>query len=130
MFLYCFSPFFNRAFGIVLKIVLVVLVIHIVLLLAYQNPWPQEVLYFNDTAARVLALKPILNSSCNLVNGTDIRDVHFNSDLDTDVYLNPIFLLLCYYTLTMTSSLLLRTRVSIVWWEVSFIRDFFTGCGH
>uniref|UniRef100_A0A6E8VZF0 Piezo-type mechanosensitive ion channel component n=1 Tax=Anopheles coluzzii TaxID=1518534 RepID=A0A6E8VZF0_ANOCL len=100
----------DRAFGIVLKIVLVVLVIHIVLLLAYQNPWPQEVLYFNDTAARVLALKPILNSSCNLANGTDIRDVHFNSDLDTDVYLNPIFLLLCYYTLTMTSSLLLRTR--------------------
>ncbi|XP_061515018.1 piezo-type mechanosensitive ion channel component isoform X24 [Anopheles gambiae] len=101
----------DRAFGIVLKIVLVVLVIHIVLLLAYQNPWPQEVLYFNDTAARVLALKPILNSSCNLANGTDIRDVHFNSDLDTDVYLNPIFLLLCYYTLTMTSSLLLRTRL-------------------
>uniref|UniRef100_A0A182PCF5 Piezo-type mechanosensitive ion channel component n=1 Tax=Anopheles epiroticus TaxID=199890 RepID=A0A182PCF5_9DIPT len=100
----------DRAFGIVLKIVLVVLVMHIVLLLAYQNPWPQEVLYFNDTVARVLALKPILNSSCSPVNNTDIRDVYFNSDFDTDVYLNPIFLLLCYYTVTMTSSLLLRTR--------------------
>ncbi|XP_053665135.1 piezo-type mechanosensitive ion channel component [Anopheles marshallii] len=103
----------DRAFGIVLKITLVVLVIHIVLFLAYQNPWPQEVLYFNDTTARVLALKPILNSSCNLANGTDIRNVSFNSDFDTDVYLNPIFLLICYYTLTMTSSLLLRTRSDV-----------------
>ncbi|XP_049282321.1 piezo-type mechanosensitive ion channel component isoform X8 [Anopheles funestus] len=101
----------DRAFGIVLKITLVVLVIHIVLFLSYQNPWPQEVLYFNDTTARVLGLKPILNSSCNLANGTDIRNVYFNSDFDTDVYLNPIFLLICYYTLTMTSSLLLRTRL-------------------
>ncbi|XP_053676328.1 piezo-type mechanosensitive ion channel component [Anopheles nili] len=100
----------DRAFGIVLKITLVFLVIHIVLLLAYQNPWPQEVLYFNDTAARVLALKPILTSSCDLTNGTDIRNVYFNSHFDTDVYLNPIFLLLCYYCLTVTSSLLLRTR--------------------
>ncbi|XP_035907443.1 piezo-type mechanosensitive ion channel component isoform X16 [Anopheles stephensi] len=100
----------DRAFGIVLKITLVFLVIHIVLFLAYQNPWPQEVLYFNDTTARVLGLKPILNSSCDLANGTDIRNVYFNSDYDTDVYLNPIFLLLCYYTVTMTSSLLLRTR--------------------
>ncbi|XP_049282316.1 piezo-type mechanosensitive ion channel component isoform X3 [Anopheles funestus] len=103
----------DRAFGIVLKITLVVLVIHIVLFLSYQNPWPQEVLYFNDTTARVLGLKPILNSSCNLANGTDIRNVYFNSDFDTDVYLNPIFLLICYYTLTMTSSLLLRTRSQI-----------------
>uniref|UniRef100_A0A182LTJ0 Piezo-type mechanosensitive ion channel component n=1 Tax=Anopheles culicifacies TaxID=139723 RepID=A0A182LTJ0_9DIPT len=103
----------DRAFGIVLKITLVVLVIHVVLFLAYQNPWPQEVLYFNDTTARVLGLKPILNSSCNLVNGTDIRNVYFNSDYDTDVYLNPIFLLICYYTITMTSSLLLRTRSDV-----------------
>ncbi|XP_049282315.1 piezo-type mechanosensitive ion channel component isoform X2 [Anopheles funestus] len=103
----------DRAFGIVLKITLVVLVIHIVLFLSYQNPWPQEVLYFNDTTARVLGLKPILNSSCNLANGTDIRNVYFNSDFDTDVYLNPIFLLICYYTLTMTSSLLLRTRSDV-----------------
>uniref|UniRef100_A0A182VUH8 Piezo-type mechanosensitive ion channel component n=1 Tax=Anopheles minimus TaxID=112268 RepID=A0A182VUH8_9DIPT len=103
----------DRAFGIVLKITLVVLVIHIVLFLAYQNPWPQEVLYFNDTTARVLGLKPILHSSCNLVNGTDIRNVYFNSDYDTDVYLNPIFLLICYYTITITSSLLLRTRSDV-----------------
>ncbi|KFB42311.1 AGAP009276-PA-like protein [Anopheles sinensis] len=102
----------DRAFGVVLKITLVFLVIHIILFLTYQTPWPQEILPFNDTAARVLALKPILTSSCNLteLNVTDIRDVHFNSDLDTDVYLNPIFLILCYYCITLTSSLLLRTR--------------------
>uniref|UniRef100_A0AAG5DE22 Piezo-type mechanosensitive ion channel component n=1 Tax=Anopheles atroparvus TaxID=41427 RepID=A0AAG5DE22_ANOAO len=100
----------DRAFGVVLKITLVFLVIHIVLFLAYQTPWPQEALPFSDTAARVLALKPILYSSCDL-NGADIRDVHFNSDLDTDVYLNPIFLFLCYYCITLTSSLLLRTRL-------------------
>ncbi|XP_058124616.1 piezo-type mechanosensitive ion channel component isoform X1 [Anopheles coustani] len=102
----------DRAFGIVLKITLVFLVIHIILFLSYQTPWPQKMLPFNDTAARVLGLKPILNSSCNPLelNVADIRDVHFNSDFDTDVYLNPIFLILCYYCITLTSSLLLRTR--------------------
>ncbi|XP_052864339.1 piezo-type mechanosensitive ion channel component [Anopheles cruzii] len=100
----------DRAFGIVLKVTLAFLVTHIVIFLTYQNPWPQEFLPYNGTVARVLALKPILSSSCDLANGTDIRDVHFNASLDTDVYLNPIFLFLCYYCVTMTSSLLLRTR--------------------
>ncbi|XP_050088800.1 piezo-type mechanosensitive ion channel component [Anopheles aquasalis] len=102
----------DKAFGIVLKVTLAFLVTHITLFLAYQNPGPQELLPYNETAARVLALKPILSSSCDLLNQTDIRDVHFNSSFDTDVYLNPIFLILCYYCITMTSSLLLRTRFS------------------
>ncbi|XP_035777482.1 piezo-type mechanosensitive ion channel component-like isoform X16 [Anopheles albimanus] len=100
----------DKAFGIVLKVTLAFLVTHITIFLAYQNPGPQELLPYNETAARVLALKPILSSSCDLLNQTDIRDVHFNSSFDTDVYLNPIFLILCYYCITMTSSLLLRTR--------------------
>uniref|UniRef100_A0A2M4CXL1 Putative piezo-type mechanosensitive ion channel component 2 n=1 Tax=Anopheles darlingi TaxID=43151 RepID=A0A2M4CXL1_ANODA len=100
----------DKAFGIVLKVTLVFLVTHITLFLAYQNPGPQELLPYNETAARVLALKPILSSTCDLLNQTDIRDVHFNSSFDTDVYLNPIFLILCYYCITMTSSLLLRSR--------------------
>ncbi|XP_049533763.1 piezo-type mechanosensitive ion channel component isoform X8 [Anopheles darlingi] len=100
----------DKAFGIVLKVTLVFLVTHITLFLAYQNPGPQELLPYNETAARVLALKPILSSTCDLLNQTDIRDVHFNSSFDTDVYLNPIFLIVCYYCITMTSSLLLRSR--------------------
>uniref|UniRef100_A0A8D8C813 Piezo-type mechanosensitive ion channel component n=1 Tax=Culex pipiens TaxID=7175 RepID=A0A8D8C813_CULPI len=98
----------DRAFGVVLRITLVFLVVHITGFLAYQNPWPQELLPANGTLARIFSLTPILSSSCD--NLTDIRNVNFESDLGSDYYLNPVVLLLCYYCISITSSLLLRPR--------------------
>ncbi|XP_058452791.1 piezo-type mechanosensitive ion channel component isoform X2 [Malaya genurostris] len=98
----------NRAFGIVLRITLLFLIIHITGLLAYQNPWPQQLLPANDTLARIFALTPILSSSCD--NVTDIREVHFNGGLGSDYYLNPVVLMICYYCISITSSLLMRPR--------------------
>lgn len=101
----------DRAFGVVLRVTLVFLILHITGFLAYQNPWPQELLPANDTIARIFALTPIMSSSCD--NLTDIRYVYFNSDLGSDYYLNPVVLMLCYYCISITSSLLMRPRVSI-----------------
>lgn len=41
-----------RAFGIVLRITLVFLAVHLTALLVYQNPWPQKQLLPNSTIAR------------------------------------------------------------------------------
>ncbi|XP_053696010.1 piezo-type mechanosensitive ion channel component isoform X3 [Sabethes cyaneus] len=98
----------NRAFGVVLRITLVFLFIHITGFLAYQNPWPQQLLPANETLARIFALTPILSSSCD--NLTDIRYVYFNSDLGSDYYFNPVVLMLCYYCISITSSLLMKPR--------------------
>ncbi|XP_058821886.1 piezo-type mechanosensitive ion channel component-like isoform X2 [Topomyia yanbarensis] len=100
----------NRAFGIVLRITMVFLIIHITGLLAYQNPWPQQLLPANETLARIFALTPILSSTCD--NITDIRDVYFNGDLGSDYYFNPIVLMICYYCISITSSLLMRPRIT------------------
>lgn len=103
--------YFHRAFGVVLRVTLVFLILHITGFLTYQNPWPQELLPANETIARIFALTPIMSSSCD--NLTDIRYVYFNSDLGSDYYLNPVVLMLCYYCISITSSLLMRPRVSI-----------------
>ncbi|XP_062548757.1 piezo-type mechanosensitive ion channel component isoform X4 [Armigeres subalbatus] len=98
----------DRAFGVVLRITLVFLIVHIIGFLGYQNPWPQQLLPANETIARIFALTPIMSSSCD--NLTDIRYVYFNSDLGSDYYLNPVVLMLCYYCISITSSLLMRPR--------------------
>ncbi|XP_055598919.1 piezo-type mechanosensitive ion channel component-like isoform X5 [Uranotaenia lowii] len=98
----------DRAFGVVLRITLAFLIVHITGLLAYQNPWPQQLLPQNDTIARILALTPILSSACD--NVSDIRYVNFDSELGSDFYLNPVVLMICYYCISITSSLLMKPR--------------------
>lgn len=45
------SIFFARAFAIICRIVLVFLAVHIIALLAYQAPFPQE--YFTDNSTTI-----------------------------------------------------------------------------
>lgn len=42
----------------------------------------------------------------------DIRVIQF-AEYNADYYLNPIFLILCYYTIALTSSLLLQPKVRL-----------------
>jgi hypothetical protein len=63
------------------------------------------------TFHRVLGWTAIYSSSCD--NGTDIRVITFNTDLDLDRYLNPIVLILCYYIVAITSKVLLGPQVRI-----------------
>lgn len=67
-------------------------------------------------AYRFLGFSPLLISTCNATNSTpgDIRIIYYNETLDLDAFLNPIALLLCYYTLVIASSLILDTKVKWV----------------
>ncbi|XP_070500560.1 piezo-type mechanosensitive ion channel component isoform X4 [Chironomus tepperi] len=98
----------ERAFAIVLRIVIVFMMLHIIAFLGYQNPWPQEFLEPNTTLPRVLGFPAIYTSSCD--NATDIRIINFNEDLDLDHYLNPIALIICYLVVTLTSIILLEPQ--------------------
>lgn len=127
--------YFRRAFGIVLRVTLFFLSVHILSFLVYQNPWPQEFLEPNSTVPRwgrvcwlsgnilfkimlcsffnsnrILGWTAIYVSSCD--NGTDIRVFNFDTDLDIDRYLNPIVLVLCYYVVAITSRVLLGPKVN------------------
>lgn len=42
----------NRAFGFVIRFLLVFLAVHITILIAYQNPWPQKILPADSLAPR------------------------------------------------------------------------------
>jgi hypothetical protein len=115
------------------------MMIHITAFLTYQNPWPQEFVPPNSTLQRsvtcdikterlisryggaaafntfltfhrLLGIAPIYSSSCG--NGSDIRVIDFNSDLDLDHYLNPIALIICYVVVALTSVILLDPQVN------------------
>lgn len=43
---------------------------------------------------------------------TDIRVIEFNYGLDLDHYLNPIALIMCYFVVAITSSVLLGPQVN------------------
>jgi hypothetical protein len=51
----------------------------------------------------------IYSSSCD--NGTDIRVMEFNANLDLDHYLNPVALIVCYFVVSITSKVLLGPQV-------------------
>ena len=56
-----------------------------------------------------MGFSAIYQSSCD--NGSDIRVIEFNDDLDLDHYLNPIALILCYFVVAITSKVLLGPQV-------------------
>lgn len=61
-------------------------------------------------ANRFLGFEQIFSSSCE----NDIRVIVINNTLEIDSYLNPIALLVCYYTLSLTSVLVLSPKVSFL----------------
>lgn len=104
----------NRAFAIICRIVLVFLAVHIATFLSYQTPWPQEYFPANNTIIRFLGFSPLVISQCDGLNSSDIRIIEYNTTVDVDSYLNPLAILLCYYTLAITSSLILNNKVIII----------------
>lgn len=101
-----------RAFAIICRIVLVFLAVHIASFLSYQTPWPQEQFPANNTVIRFLGFSPLaLSPQCG--NTTDNREIEYNRDVNWDSYLNPLAILLCYYTLVITSRLILNNQVRV-----------------
>lgn len=58
---------------------------------------------------RYLGFDVFYISTCE--NDSDIRIIDFNHDLELDSYFNPIAIVLCYFTLAITTSLLFEPKV-------------------
>lgn len=58
------------------------------------------------TLFRLIGLEPLVTSSC--IN--DIRIMIYNTNYRLDSYLNPIMILIAYYSLALTSKLLIKKQ--------------------
>lgn len=78
--------------------------LHIFLLIFYQNPWPQEFLPERTLIARLLGLYEIFIGTNDSYNELKIRD-----SLGYDQILNPIILLITYLIISLSSNLIMVT---------------------
>ncbi|XP_043467301.1 piezo-type mechanosensitive ion channel component isoform X6 [Leptopilina heterotoma] len=90
-----------KGFAIVCRIVMIVVVLHIVTLLSYQNQWPQELIPVNSTWSRYFALTAMYTTNC-----TDPRDINFIDDSDDLMYGYSLRLFWLYYILALQSQFL------------------------
>ncbi|XP_051158273.1 piezo-type mechanosensitive ion channel component-like isoform X4 [Leptopilina boulardi] len=90
-----------KGFAILCRIVMIVVVLHIITLLSYQNQWPQEFIPINSTWSRYLALSAMYTTNC-----TDPRDINFIDDSDDLMYGYSLRLFWLYYILALQSQFL------------------------
>ena len=115
----------GRGFAIVSRVVMIVTAAHIVVLLSYQNQWPQEYLPNNTTVhsswARYLALIPVYKWNCS----EDPRDVEYVDAADWNTYSYPIRLFLLYFLLALQSKFLFEKPASAFDYSVFEVFFFF-----
>ncbi|KAG7188826.1 hypothetical protein KM043_008433 [Ampulex compressa] len=93
----------RKGFAIVCRLVMIVVIVHILALLAYQNQWPQEYIPRNSTWQRYLALSAVYQTDCK-----DPRDVEYAEDADWLIYGYSLRLFWLYYVLALQSQFLSR----------------------
>ncbi|XP_043493596.1 piezo-type mechanosensitive ion channel component isoform X2 [Polistes fuscatus] len=91
----------RKGFAILCKIVMVVVIVHIVALLSYQNQWPQEFIPVNSTWSRYFALTAIYRTNCTRPNYVEYAD-----DTDWLPYGYALRLFWLYYVLALQSQFL------------------------
>ncbi|XP_011693697.1 PREDICTED: piezo-type mechanosensitive ion channel component 2-like [Wasmannia auropunctata] len=93
----------RKGFSVICRIIMVIVIVHIVTLLAYQNEWPQEILPVNGTWSRYLALAAVYHTNCS-----DPRNVEYTDDADWLIYGYALRLFWLYYILALQSQFLSR----------------------
>ncbi|XP_048267508.1 piezo-type mechanosensitive ion channel component isoform X4 [Bombus terrestris] len=91
----------RKGFAILCRIVMVVVILHILALLSYQNQVPQELIPVNSTWQRYFALSPVYQTNC-----TDPRDVEYTTDANWLIYGYFLRLFWLYYVLALQSQFL------------------------
>ncbi|XP_033346374.1 piezo-type mechanosensitive ion channel component isoform X10 [Bombus vosnesenskii] len=91
----------RKGFAILCRIVMIVVILHILALLSYQNQVPQELIPVNSTWQRYFALSPVYQTNC-----TDPRDVEYTTDADWLIYGYFLRLFWLYYVLALQSQFL------------------------
>nr|XP_031827665.1 piezo-type mechanosensitive ion channel component isoform X1 [Nomia melanderi] len=93
----------RKGFAVLCRIVMVVVTLHILTLLSYQNQTPQELIPVNSTWQRYLALSAIYQTNCS-----DPRNVEYTDDADWLIYGYILRLFWLYYVLALQSQFLSR----------------------
>ncbi|XP_017766739.1 PREDICTED: piezo-type mechanosensitive ion channel component isoform X2 [Eufriesea mexicana] len=91
----------RKGFAILCRLVMVVVTLHILALITYQNQLPQELLPVNSTWQRYFALTPIYQTNC-----TDAKNVEYTEDADWLIYGYFLRLFWLYYVLALQSQFL------------------------
>ncbi|CAL1685704.1 unnamed protein product [Lasius platythorax] len=99
----------QKKFAVICRIIMVIVIIHIVALLAYQNEWPQEIIPVSSAWSRYLALSAVYHTNCS-----DPRDVEYTDDADWLIYGYVLRLFWLYYVLALQSQFLSRKPKPVV----------------
>lgn len=97
----------RKGFAVLCRIVMVVVIVHILALLSYQNQWPQELIPVNSTWSRYFALTAIYHTNCN-----QPRYVEYADKNDWLPYGYALRLFWLYYVLALQSQFLSKKPVS------------------
>ncbi|XP_072762688.1 piezo-type mechanosensitive ion channel component isoform X8 [Anoplolepis gracilipes] len=99
----------QKKFAVICRIIMVIVIVHIVTLLAYQNQWPQEIIPVSSAWSRYLALAAVYHTNC-----TDPRDVEYTDDADWLIYGYALRLFWLYYVLALQSQFLSKKPKPVV----------------
>ncbi|KAL6263389.1 hypothetical protein P5V15_006180 [Pogonomyrmex californicus] len=91
----------RKGFSVICRIVMVIVIVHIVTLLTYQNEWPQEIIPVSSAWSRYLALTAIYHTNCS-----DPRNVEYADNADWLIYGYILRLFWLYYILALQSQFL------------------------
>lgn len=97
----------RKGFAVLCRIVMVVVTLHILLLLSYQNQVPQELIPLNSTWQRYLALTAIYQT-----NSSDPRNMEYTQNANWLIYSYCLRLFWIYYVLALQSQFLNKKPVS------------------
>ncbi|KAF7992315.1 hypothetical protein HCN44_001640 [Aphidius gifuensis] len=93
----------QRGFAIICRIVMLVVILNITSLMAYQNQWPQEFIEINSTWSRYFALDAYYSTNCS-----DPRNVFSSDYSDWTNYGYSIRLFWLYFVLALQSQYLFK----------------------
>lgn len=99
----------GKGFAILSRICMLLVIAHIIVLMSYQNQWPQELVPRNSSWARYFALDQIYETNC-----TDPTYVYYTSNADWSVYGYILRLFWLYYILALQSRFLCKKSVSCI----------------
>lgn len=97
----------QRGFAIICRIVMLVVILNITSLMAYQNQWPQEFIEINSTWSRYFALDAYYSTNCS-----DPRNVFSSDYSDWTNYGYSLRLFWLYFVLALQSQYLFKKPVS------------------
>lgn len=98
-----------RNYAIALRFLSLYNALHIILIMIFQNPWPQMALAKNSKLGNIFGVKAMFNSTAHV--DKNWRRVDFNWNLDIENYLNPVLIAICYLIFSHTAKSILSIEV-------------------